>query len=162
MRVVARDDRAYQRPSRTTTTSPQTLLSSPTSVSNGIGVSFSLSPRTNEGCIIEGKKWRNVQSSSSLGKKWDEEIFSFSQKRRLWGKTTWNRRRAEVVVVFRAVRGARAFVDHFSTLVIQQLFWGTRVYRTSPLKTNILCNESIVTAYLSVLRGKRTRARSER
>lgn len=39
-----------------------------------------------------------------------------------------------VVVVFRAVRGARAFVDRFSTLVIQQLFWGTRVYRTSPLK----------------------------
>ena len=45
---------------------------------------------------------------------------------------------------------ARAFVDRFSTLVIQQLFWGTRVYRTSPLKTNILCNESIVTVYVSL------------
>ena len=131
MRVVARDDRAYQRPSRPPTTSPPTLSSSPTSVSNGIGVSFSLSPRTNEGCIIEGKKV--TQCTVIIGKKWDE-IFSFSQKRRLWGKTTWNRRHAEVVVVFRAVRGARAFVDRFSTLVIQQLFWGTRVYRTSPLK----------------------------
>ena len=95
------------------------------------------------------------------------DIFVLSQKRRvvtLGEDDKWNRllpRGRRRRRLSGGTDGARAFVDHFSTLVIH--FSGEHVCIEHPLsKTNILCNESIVTAYLSVLRGKRTRARSER
>ena len=68
------------------------------------------------------------------------DIFVLSQKR-LWvtlgEDDKWNRllpRGRRRRRLSGGTDGARAFVDRFSTLVIQQLFWGTRVYRTSPLK----------------------------
>ena len=130
MRVVARDDRAYQqRPSRTTTTSPQTFSSSSTtSVSNGIGVSFAPKYEQKKDVFIEGKKVTQSMYSHHLYKgkngMMKRDIFGLSLTKKTLGDFGGRRRQME----------PRAFVDRFSTLVIQQLFWGTRVYRTSPLK----------------------------
>ena len=74
-----------------------------------------------------------------LGKKWDEKRYfrsltkktgDFGGRRQMEPPPRGRRRRR----LSGGTDGARAFVDRFSTLVIQQLFWGTRVYRTSPLK----------------------------
>ena len=84
--------------------------------------------RTKEGCIYEGKKVTQSMYSHHLYKgkngMMKRDIFGLSLTKKTLGDFGGRRRQME----------PRAFVDRFSTLVIQQLFWGTRVYRTSPLK----------------------------